>query len=99
MTQTGSRMGQLSKSGSARAAGRTELGFPLLLSPGAPNSRSAFNGLGVDSSDPFYFGATAARLFTVDPCDCLVTTCNNVDSCALSTAFAARISSASSGAL
>jgi hypothetical protein len=33
MTQTGSRMEQLSMSGSARAAGRTELpGCPLLLS-------------------------------------------------------------------
>jgi Arc/MetJ family transcription regulator len=40
-------MGQLSKSGSARAAGRTELGFPLLLSPGAPSLFGLFRSHGL----------------------------------------------------
>src|ERR1700674_2828312 len=53
MTQTGSRMGQLSKSGSARAAGRTELGFPLLLSPGAQSLFGLFRSHGLAVSRTF----------------------------------------------
>jgi hypothetical protein len=87
----------------AGAKDRIVAGTELLIGERLDQRRSQFHCTTVKvtwrAAPIAYSTLSSARLSPLTICNCVVTTRNNVDSCALSTAFAARISSASSGAL